>query len=195
MIHSKIPLLAAAVGAAATFGFVWLGRRSRQRAFTAPVQSAFDPDDAARDDALHDLAAEPGETEFDVETELDVLDASDGELAELEGVEFQSLEEEALSKDEPYDAVDPESIGAEFLRRATEADVPTGDSAQPPRFAEAVDMAVELPVGRIDGDGNTELHATEEPRGPEPELSPNDEELSARHGAEPDRGGTSNSNG
>src|SRR6186713_3279366 len=109
MIHSKIPLLAAALGAAATFGFVWLGRSRRQALAPRPLEQLppFDADDAARADALHDLHADPDE-------ELDIFDLSEVEPAALDGVELQTLDEEALAIDEPYDAVDPESIGTEF---------------------------------------------------------------------------------
>ena len=187
MIHSKIPLLAAAVGAVATFGFVWFGRRARRPQLAAPPM--LEPDAAAREDALRDLATEPDEAE------LDVFQAIEGEPESMDGVELQSLDDEALVIEEPYDAVDPESMGTEFLRRATESDVHSPDPASPPLFADVVDMAVELPVGSIDSDGSTELPAPGQTPGPEPELSPNDDELSARHDTERDRGGPSNSNG
>jgi hypothetical protein len=180
MIHSKIPLLAAALGAAATFGFVWLGRSRRQALAPRPLEQLppFDADDAARADALHDLHADSDE-------ELDIFDVSELEPTALgDSVELQTLDEEALAVDEPYDAVDPESIGTEFLRRATEAPAPTNDRAEPPAFIEAVDIAVELPVGRTARDGSTELHAPEHAE-PHVESSPNDEELAQRRAPEP----------
>jgi hypothetical protein len=181
MIHSKISFLAVALGAAATFGFVWLGRRPR-RALAAPPPAplpAIDPEDAARADALRDLdAADPDDSE------LDFFDVSEVEPNTLETVELRPLDEEAVANDEPYDAVDPESMGTEFLRRATEAYVPPGDSASLPVFDGSADVAAELPVGRIESDGSAELRTPERPNAPATDLSPNNDELEQRRGAE-----------
>jgi hypothetical protein len=181
MVHWKLSALSVAVGAAATFGFVWLSRSSRARRHLAPPttesERAPTPDEIARADALHDLE---GSGEDPAELGLD-------EPADLEPMDVRSLDQEPLAGDEPvageehYDAVDPEEIGTEFLRRATEStELPSNPN---PFLDERADLAAELPVGNIDSDGNTELHQPEPAERPATELSPNDAEL-AQRGAE-----------
>jgi hypothetical protein len=178
MIHWKVTALSLAFGAAATAGFVWLSRSfgSRRRLSTpepsAPHDKLATPDDVARADALRDLR-------------------SDGDLSESSGeepIDVRSLDEEPLAGDEPvlgdehYDAIDPEDIGTEWLRRATEAPEP---ASNPQPFSEEfADVAAELPVGSIDSEGNTELHLPARDRAPGTELSPNETELAQRGATE-----------
>jgi hypothetical protein len=213
MIHWKISVLSVALGAAAAAGFVWLGRRPRRplisRAAPAlagtsdyageeraeggahPIgyvaerdeRAAWGADEAARLDALHDLeVADPENAELDLEAALERIEPIEIEPSDDETVEFRPLEEESLTSDEPYDAVDPESIGSEFLRRATES--PALDKPHESAFDVPVDVAVELPVGRLDFGGNAELHGPARERKAETDLSPNDEELLQRRSDE-----------
>ncbi|HEX6278132.1 MAG TPA: hypothetical protein VFZ53_34040 [Polyangiaceae bacterium] len=195
MIHWKISALSIALGATATLGFVWLGARTRnkRRAIGAADASlgaelpAFDADDAARADAFHDLDLREGEN-----GDLEFGDPDDVDPLDEEQVEVQSLDEEASTRDEPYDAVDPESIGVEFLRRATES--PSTEAPPPSLFDAPTDVAVELPVGRIDADGATELHEPRRGSGGSVELPPTEDEL-ARRAAEPEGGPPDKPNG
>jgi hypothetical protein len=179
MIHWKVTTLSLAFGAAATAGFVWVSRWSRARrrlstlAPSAPKEYLPTSDDVARSDALHDL-----------ESEGDLSESFDAE-----GVDVRSLDDEPLAGDEPvlgdehYDAIDPEDIGTEWLRRATEAE-PVG---KPRSFSEEfADVAPELPVGVIDSEGNTELHQPKREQPSRAEMSPNEAELVQREGAPTD---------
>jgi hypothetical protein len=180
MIHWKLSALSLALGATATLGFVWLGTRARKRRALDVVDASLgtplpilDADDAARADAFRDLDVREDES---VDFELGEPDDIEG--SEEGPVELRSLDEEALNGDEPYDAVDPESIGVEFLRRATES--PSGDAPEPSFFDAPTDAAVELPVGQVDLDGATELHEPQRPSQGAVELPLTEEELARR---------------
>lgn len=183
MIHWKVSTLSLAFGAAATFGFVWLSRssRSRRRVSTpSPLPPTSSkhlpiPDDVARTDAIRDLH---GDSDMFEAIEADELD-------------MRSLDEQPLAGDEPvvgdehYDAIDPEEMGTEWLRRATETAEPLPSSPNP--FTdEGADVAAELPVGLIDSEGNTELHQPERDQAAGAELSPNEAELVQREGPKTD---------
>jgi len=123
MIHWKLSALSVAVGAAATVGFVWLSRsRTRRRLIPSSSPNEHPPtlDDVARADALHDLEGSGEDL-----SELGLV-----ESVEVEPVDMRSLDEEPLAGDEPvlgdehYDAIDPEEMGTEWLRRATESTEP-----------------------------------------------------------------------
>jgi hypothetical protein len=182
MIHWKLSALSVAVGAAATVGFVWLSRgaRSRRRSALPATPSEHPPtsDEVARADALHDLEGS-GE---------DLPELGLVQSVEVEEVDVRSLDEEPLAGDEPvlgdehYDAMDPEEMGSEWLRRATESAEPP--STQSPFAEERTDVATELPVGSIDWDGHTELHQPDSPEKPATDLSPNDAELAQRKATE-----------
>jgi hypothetical protein len=88
--------------------------------------------------------------------------------------------------------VDPESIGTEFLRRATEA--PSTEAPPPSLFDAPTDVAVELPVGRVDTDGATELHEPRRPSNESVDLSPTADDL-VRRAAEADGGPSDKPNG
>jgi len=187
MIHWKVSALTITLGAAATVGFVWLARSPLKRipARSSPreIPRESDPDADAKADAFRDF--DDAETE---PSELDFAEPIDAAPAEL-----RPLEDEAFSNNEPYDAVDPESLGSEFLRRATGSEPNRSDEAPP--FDEATpDVAPELPVGSVDAQGNTELHEPKEPNQRTVELLPNDEEL-ARRAATEERKGSGNPNG
>jgi hypothetical protein len=179
MIHWKLAILPFTLAAGATLGFVWLARtrsrlaRTRPRLAREPLP-VFDADEVAHDDALRDL-------EHDGENvELDFVDSE-----ELEPTEFRSLDQETPTGDEQYDAVDPEDMGTEWLRRATEAPPISPLEAEPPVVASG-DTAQEIPVGSIDPEGNAELHPAEK-RSKEPvDLPPNDDELAKRAAADTD---------
>jgi hypothetical protein len=182
MIHWKLSALSVAVGAAATFGFVWLSRTSRAQRRLMPPPTPREhqptPDEAARRDALHDLE---GNGEGLPDLALD-------ETTDLEPIDVRSLDEEPLAGDEPvagdehYDAIDPEELGTEWLRRATESSEPP--STPNPFSDERADVAAELPVGTIDWEGNTELHQPKASEKPGTELSPNEAELAQRGATE-----------
>jgi phenylpropionate dioxygenase-like ring-hydroxylating dioxygenase large terminal subunit len=187
MIHWKLSALSVAVGAAATFGFVWLSRTSRARRLPQPPtprEHQPTPDEAARRDALHDLE---GNGEGLPDLALD-------DAADLEPIDVRSLDEEPLAGDEPvagdehYDAIDPEEMGTEWLRRATESPEPA--SSPKPFLDERADVAAELPVGTIDWEGNTELHQPKPSEKPGTELSPNEAELAQRGATEGSPGGS-----
>jgi hypothetical protein len=82
---------------------------------SALIAEAAELDDAAREDALRDLHAggddEPA-LEFDTRRDPDDIDPS-------EVLETARSTEHVGSHDEPYDALDPEDVGAEWLLRAT----------------------------------------------------------------------------
>jgi len=204
MIHWKISALSIALGATATLGFVWLGGRARKRAHgaAAPLVGVgedtsnaalgnfasdeartdalrdFDADEVARADAMHDLFDASGTSAGNSELDFTESGGVDGEPLDSEPMEVRSLDEEALSGDEPYDALDPESIGNEFLRRATGAS--SSEVTAPSLFDSPADAAVELPVGSVDADGTTELHEPRRPSRDAIDLSPNDDELAHR---------------
>jgi hypothetical protein len=128
-----------ASGAAATVGFVWLSRFFRRRsaereAWDSPpmdAQSAGErpntaselpksaltfPDDVeeevAAQDARHDIGEEP----------LDLDTANDPESIEIpdDAVTVQP-QELPIAQEEPYDALDADDLGTEWLFRATES--------------------------------------------------------------------------
>ena len=179
MIHWKMAILPFALAAGATFGFVWLGRtrsrlaRTRSRLGRAPL-ALLDADEVAHDDALRDLERD-GEN-----VELEFVDAE-----ELEPTELRSLDEETPKGDDQYDAVDPEEMGSEWLRRATEAPPIARPEVEPPVVASG-DTAEEIPVGSIDPEGNAELHPAEKRSTGPLDLSPNDDELAKRAAADTD---------
>jgi hypothetical protein len=166
MIHWKLSVLSIVLGAGATFGFVWLAR-TRPKLARAPLP-LLDSDEAAHADALRDLEND-GE---DVELEF-------ADLEELEAPEMRSLDEETPSGYDHYDAVDPEDMGTEWLRRATEAP-PISQPEADPLVEASGDTAEEVLVGNIDQEGNTELHPAEERSTTPVDLMPTDEELAGR---------------
>jgi hypothetical protein len=174
MVHWKVSALSLALGAAATFGFVWLSRSSRSRQRLSPPTPT--PDEVARTDALRDL-----------ESEGDMFESFD-----VEPLDVRSLDGEPLAGDEPvagdehYDAIDPEEIGAEWLRRATQSTEPINSAN--PFSLEGADVAAELPVGSIDSEGNTELHQPQHEKKPGADLSPNEAELAQRGATETNPG-------
>jgi hypothetical protein len=172
MIHWKIAILPFALAAGATLGFVWLAR-TRPKLARAPLP-LLDADEVAHDDALRDLEHDG------VNVELELVDAE-----ELEPVELRSLDEEIPTGDDHYDAVDPEDLGTEWLRRATEAPPVTPLEAEPPVVAFG-DTAQEVPVGSIDPEGNAELHPAEKRSKGPVDLPPNDDELAKRAAADTD---------
>jgi hypothetical protein len=172
MIHWKISMLPFAIAAGATLGFVWLAR-TRPKLARAPLP-LFDADEAAHDDAIRDL-------EHDGENvELEFAD-----VEELGPTELRSLDEEKPTGDDQYDAVDPEDMGTEWLRRATEAPQISQPEAGPP-VAASGDMAQEIPVGSIDSEGNAELHPAEKRSKEAIDLPPNDDELAKRASVDTD---------
>ena len=143
------------------------------------ARRAFDADEAARADAIHDLDLDI----FDVEqAELELGEPEAIDAMNADGVEVSSLDEEPL-RDEPYDAVDPESLGNEFLRRAVDA--PSTDAPPASLFDTSGDSALELPVGRVESDGTVELHEPRYSKEKATDLSPNDEELAQRASESP----------
>jgi hypothetical protein len=212
MIHWKISVLSVALGAAATVGFVWLGRRPKklERSGVSPAleREAFDEEEAARADAFHDfgLADREADRREGAEEIVDLTDALEMESLDIESMEIESvgvepgsaeleigpLDEEPLSDGERYDAVDPESLGNEFLSRAIEAPpasppvreafAPAPQDEETARI-EQLDMAAELPVGSIDAHGNVELHAPSPTTQQPVDLSPTEEELERRRAA------------
>lgn len=182
MIHWKLSALSVAAGAAATFGFVWLSRSARARRRLAPPPTPSEhlttPEEVARTDALRDLEDSGEDPE-----ELGLAASGD-----VDPIDMRSLDQEPLAGDEPvpgdehYDAIDPEEMGTEWLRRATESSEPP--SAPNPFPDERADIAAELPVGTIDWEGNTELHQPEGGEKPATDLSPNDAELAQRGSTE-----------
>jgi len=217
MIHWKISVLSVALGAAATVGFVWLGRRPKklERSAVSPAlerEEALDEEEAARADAFHDfgLAERQADPRAGAEEIVDLTEALEMESLDIESMEVESgdvepgaaeleiasLDEEQLSDGERYDAVDPESLGNEFLSRAIEAPhvsppvreafAPAPQDEETARI-EQLDMAADLPVGRIDANGNVELHA-QVPTTQQPfELPLTEEELERRRVAEAER--------
>ena len=115
MIQWKLSAVSFALGAVTSVGFVWLRRSLTRRAERrAELEAPFDPERAARSDALHDVA----------ESELDFIEAADAEPSEVEPSELLSYEQETFEPakgGERYDAVDPEEVGAEWLQRLTNA--------------------------------------------------------------------------
>jgi hypothetical protein len=184
MIQWKISALSIAAGAAATFGFVWLTRtRAKRMLLPAPAERfGVDLDEAARADALHDVG------------DHDALEDIEVEPDDVEPVRTGPFDEERFSLDEPYDAVDPEDIGTEYLRRATEAP-PIHPEEQFKEDETVADASVELPVGSVDADGNTELHQPDRPSNASVELSPNEEELAQRAATEKDHESAGKRNG
>jgi len=77
--------------------------------------------------------------------------------------------------------IDPEEMGTEWLRRATESNEPP--SMPRPFSVERADVAAELPVGNTDREGNTELHQPRTEKAAT-ELSPNAAELAQRGATE-----------
>jgi hypothetical protein len=147
-----------ASGAAATVGFVWLSRLLRQRSaereawdsppvdvekslpHAQPKAALTVPDDAedeisAARDARHDI----GEESLDLDT---ANDPEDVEISD-EAVTVQA-QEHLISPEEPYDALDSDDLGTEWLFRATQSHPPDR-----PRTAEelaerdAADLAAE----------------------------------------------------
>jgi hypothetical protein len=170
MIHWKIAILPFALAAGATLGFVWLAR-ARPKLARAPLP-LLDADEVAHDDALRDLERDGENVEFEF------VDAE-----ALEPTELRSLDEETPKGDDHYDAVDPEDMGTEWLRRATEAPPISPPEAQSPVEVSG-DTAQEIPVGSIDPEGNTELHPAEKRSSAAIDLPPNDDELAKRASAE-----------
>ena len=173
MIHWKISVLSVTLGAAATAGFVWLGRRSRKIAVpdagpALDIEQKFDAEEAARADAFHDfeLADREANRQEGREEIAELLDALEGESFDVGPVdadiepadaelEISSLDGEPLSDGERYDAVDPERLGNEFLSRAIDAPpasppVPEPFAAPPPDEGQLLDAArieaFELPL-------------------------------------------------
>jgi len=235
---SSVGLLA---GGAALVGLVWANRaRTTRRRGTAAQaagrgsderlaesrDSAADigaSDAAARIDALRDARSEALRDIFDsspdsrdsevrIEAEdIDVLDLG-ADLGPLEQVEVA---------DEPYDSVDAEDVGTEWLLRATQnsashrrdpgesfegafSGTGPGDAGEagpseagfgsdqegaplaPHAGTHEDDVAAELPVGNVDGQGNTELHAPANPPDgfrapPTGELAVSERELAGRN--------------
>jgi hypothetical protein len=172
MIHWKLSVLPFALAAGATLGFVWLAR-TRPKLARAPLP-LLDADEVAHDDALRDLERD-GEN---VELEF-------AGVEELEPAELSSLDEEKPTGDDQYDAVDPEDMGTEWLRRATEAPAVSSPEVEPLVEASG-DTAQEIPVGSIDSEGNAELHPAEKRSTGSIDLPPNDEELAKRASADTD---------
>jgi hypothetical protein len=166
MIHWKIAILPFALAAGATLGFVWLAR-ARPKPARAPLP-LLDADEVAHHDALRDLERDGENVEFEF------VDAE-----ALEPTELRSLHEETPTGDDQYDAVDPEDLGTEWLRRATEAPSGSPPEAEPPVMASG-DTAQEIPVGSIDPEGNAELHPAEKRSKGPVDLPPNDDELAKR---------------
>jgi hypothetical protein len=136
-MHWKRSATVLASGAAASFGLVWLTRMLRR----APVEReewdsppedkgrepgelpkaalAF-PDDVeddfvAAEDARHDIGEEP--------LDLDTADEPE-DVDVAEGMETVHAHEHPRVADEPYDALDADDLGTEWLFRATEASPP-----------------------------------------------------------------------
>lgn len=153
-------------GGAVLAGLVWAGRAfvMRVRGSVAPPEDAADTegvdrgweadalDDVARMDALHDMNQD-AVSDFDFDTRPD-----QEELAASErGRSVQALEQARLP-DEPYDALDADDLGMEWLLRATqasgtghparselldgmhEADGPDGDAEDPREYAYGSDQ-------------------------------------------------------
>jgi hypothetical protein len=122
-----------ASGAAATVGLVWVTRWFRRRPVEReewdsppvaprelPKPALTFPDDieeelTAADDARRDIGEEP----------LDLGTASEpGDVEPEESTETIHGDEHMLAPDEPYDAVDPDDLGTEWLFRATQSTPP-----------------------------------------------------------------------
>jgi hypothetical protein len=125
-----------ASGAAATVGFVWLSRLFRQRAAereawdSPPVDVQQDPppelpkaaltfpDDVLEDevvaarDARHDIGEEP--LDLDTADEPEDIEISDDAAT-------VHAQEHPIAPEEPYDALDADDLGTEWLFRATES--------------------------------------------------------------------------
>lgn len=227
----RTAMTGALAGGAAIAGLVWAGRAWAARlrgakagqppiSEAAPATELVDRgweadalDDVARRDALLDMN-ERAVSDFDFDTRADPE-----ELAEAErGRTVDALEHPVLP-DEPYDALDAEDLGVEWLFRATESSGPSGPApselldgmhevdvtlldGEDPRESNYgsdqegaplaphagthdEDVAAELPVGNIDAEGNTELHAPASPPDalgapPTGELAVSEEELLRR---------------
>ena len=187
-------------------------RSGRKRATkTEPGAS----DRAARADALHDVGEGHAESEeFDLrieEEDVDVLDLG-ANVGPLDQADFA---------DEPYDSLDAEDVGTEWLLRATQNSTPyrrdpgevldgafvsegpresiaegpsearfgadqEGAPLAPHAGTHEDDVAAELPVGNVDAQGNTQLHAPANPPDalrapPTSELAVSERELAGRN--------------
>ena len=75
-------------------------------------------DAAARADALHDMAEDDGDADFDADTVREPVDIDgSNEVSATVGPH-----DHVVPADEPYDALDAEDVGAAWLRRATQAE-------------------------------------------------------------------------
>ncbi|HEV8549521.1 MAG TPA: hypothetical protein VGQ57_10845 [Polyangiaceae bacterium] len=127
-------------------GLVWAGRAllgrvkrptaaaDRQGTPEAPVEHGWEGealDDIARHDALRDLG-DGRALDFELDRiepeDIDELDIEVSE-ADIEVSETVGQLELPTAADEPYDAVDAEDVGAEWLLRATQTTPPMGWNA------------------------------------------------------------------
>jgi hypothetical protein len=137
IMHWKRSASVLASGAAATMGLVWLLRLFRRTPVEReewdsppddekgrepgelPKTALTFPDDVeedltAADDARHDIGEEP----------LDLDTASEPEDIDGERMETVHTHEHPRLSDEPYDALDADDLGTEWLFRATESSPP-----------------------------------------------------------------------
>jgi len=110
-------------------------------------------DDVARMDALHDMGTAV-ELDFDARADPE-------ELAEAERGRTVETVAHAVLPDEPYDALDAEDLGTEWLFRATETNGPSN-----PAPSELLDGMHEIDSSELEGDDpreSDELHTPPNP--------------------------------
>lgn len=206
----RVSLIGALAGSGAVFGLVWVGRLFRRRAAEL---------DEVRPEAKPLLPAEVPAEMLDVDSSLDfdaVLEDESESTDAFDTGPTYNIDVDVV--DEPYDALDAEDVGTEWLLRATQTTMPVrkepdefrggipieaseeathaeneagfgsdqhGAPLAPRAGTHEADVAAELPVGNVDAEGNTELHAPVNPPDafrapPTGELSVSERELAAR---------------